>query len=347
MNNIITNAINFTTYDFKDKQKNVNNYITRMFNRTAQTFQYEGLPDSIPVNVLEYYLQAIGTAVITEHGGNLVVLTGNAGGICDEYYRPKEFIVANPWLNLSKNLKIGEECILIYNDSMYQGLGDMYQRYATLLVENDLTIKIADIMARCTAILSAGTDDRTKASAELFIKRLEDGDISVITDNAIIETLKTLPYTDSAKSSITDLIELQQYLKASWFNEMGMNANYNMKRESLNSAEAQMNEDGLMPLIDDMLHCRKKWVDEVNAKYGTNITVKYHSPIKKEYEKNDEITEDTEKSEDALITEGDLLTRLAAIEIPQTGKSEEAKEAEEGDNPDRDIKDDKDGNDNE
>lgn len=340
MNNIITNAINFAIYDFKDKQKNVNNYITRMLNRTAQTFQYEGLPDTIPVNILEYYLQAIGVAVITEHNGDLVVLTGNAGGVCDEYYRPKEFIVANPWLNLSKNLKIGEECVLIYNDSLYQGLSDMYQRYATLLVENDLTIKIADIMARCTAILSAGTDDRTKASAELFIKRLEDGDISVITDNAIIETLKTLPYTDSAKSSITDLIELQQYLKAGWFNEMGMNANYNMKRESLNSAEAQMNEDGLMPLIDDMLHCRQKWVEEVNAMYGTNITVKYHSPLKKKEEENDEATENPQEAEDALITEGQLLERLAEIEIPEAEEAE-AEEARAESEESGDLKEDK------
>ena len=348
MNNMIQNALNFDIYDFKNKRKNVNNYITRMCNRTSQTFQYSDLPDSIPRNMLEYYLQMYGVAAITEFKGELYVVTGSVGGECDAYYRPKTFIVANPWLGLTKELKIGEECVLIYNDSMYQGLADMYNRYATMLVENDLSIKIADVMARCSAILSAGTDDRTKASAELFIKRLEAGDISVITDNSIIETLKTLPYTDSAKNSITDLIELQQYLKASWFNEMGMNSNYNMKRESLNTAEAQMNEDGLMPLIDDMLHCRLDWVEKVNEMYGRNIKVCYHSPIKKEVEKNDEVTEDTQSAEIEEIGDAEIVTELEEVNIEggeetgneETGNEDDSEESKEEELEDEEEKED-------
>ena len=76
---------------------------------------------------------------------------------------------------------------------------------------------------------------------------------------------------------MTNLIEYHQYLKASWFNEIGLNANYNMKRESINSEEAQLNSDSLLPLIDNMLSCRQQAAEKINAMFGTNISVELSS----------------------------------------------------------------------
>ena len=50
-----------------------------------------------------------------------------------------------------------------------------------------------------------------------------------------------------------------------------------MKRESLNSAESALNDDYLIPLIDNMLACRKDFVNKVNEMYNTNITVELNS----------------------------------------------------------------------
>lgn len=89
--------------------------------------------------------------------------------------------------------------------------------------------------------------------------------------------------------TFTDLIEYQQYLKASWFNEIGLNANYNMKREKLSTTESQMNSDALLPLVDDMLEQRRLGVEKVNEMFGTNITVDFCSSWKKlieEFESN-------------------------------------------------------------
>jgi len=68
-----------------------------------------------------------------------------------------------------------------------------------------------------------------------------------------------------------------QYTKASWFNELGLNANYNMKRESINSDESQLNDDALLPLVDDMLNCRRLAAEKVNAMFGTSISVDFAS----------------------------------------------------------------------
>ena len=50
-----------------------------------------------------------------------------------------------------------------------------------------------------------------------------------------------------------------------------------MKRESLNSAESQLNDDALLPLIDDMLHQRQAGAEKINAMFGTSISVDYAS----------------------------------------------------------------------
>ena len=42
-----------------------------------------------------------------------------------------------------------------------------------------------------------------------------------------------------------------------------------------------MNEDALLPLIDQMLECREKFCEEVNELYGLNISVELNSSWKK------------------------------------------------------------------
>ena len=79
----------------------------------------------------------------------------------------------------------------------------------------------------------------------------------------------------SVSGTLTNLIEYHQYIKASLFNELGLNSNYNMKRESINSNESQLNDDMLHPLIDDMLKEREEGIARVNELFGTNITVKF------------------------------------------------------------------------
>ena len=74
-----------------------------------------------------------------------------------------------------------------------------------------------------------------------------------------------------------DLIEYEQYLKASWFNEMGLDANYNMKRERISNGEVNQNSDALIPFMQNMLNSRKGCVENVNKLFGLNISVELSS----------------------------------------------------------------------
>ena len=279
--------------DFTDKVGGVRQYTMYMFNRLQSMFEYKGLPDTIPQRNAELMLQTNGHICISEVNGKLYAFTGGLGGEPNEYYMPTIYTVANPYLKFSKNLKINKECIVIPNDALYIGLLPMFNRYASMLAENDATIRIADINARIVNIITA-SDDRTLKSAKDYITDIEKGKLGIVADQAFIEGLRTQPYASSGSTNnITQLIELQQYLKASWFNELGLNANYNMKREAINGIEAQLNNDSLLPLAQDMLNQRKIGWQKVNEMYGTNIEVEFNSSWKQR-EESQELTEDIE-----------------------------------------------------
>ena len=276
----------FKSYDFKDKERSVRTYVNYMLNRVQSMFKYNGLPETIPQKMIELYIMVNGHAVIIEHEGSLYVCFGNWGGEPDEYYVPKNYIVANPYLNLFKTYNIGEDCVLAHNDSLYYGLMPMFQRYASLLVENDITMRMVDINSRISALIDA-KDDSTYASALKYLSDIEAGEHGIIASHAFFDGITTQPYGEHNYQRLTDLIEFHQYMKASWFNELGLNSNYNMKREAITSNESQLNDDMLLPLIDDMFNCRQLWIEQVNDMFGTDWSIEWSSSWKDNEQENE------------------------------------------------------------
>ena len=266
-------------FNFRDKELALRHYVVYMLNRTQKIFEYEGLPDTIPKRMLEFLLQVNGFACICKVKDDLYAMRGGLGGEPDAYYQPTICVVANPALKFDKTLTIHEDCVIMRNDSFRYGLLPMFRRYATAMVENDISFRMASINTRIQALLTA-PDDATRAAAEKYLDDVESGKLGAIQVNEFLNGMQALPMTNSQRT-FTDLIEYQQYIKASWFNEIGLNANYNMKREKLSTTESQMNSDALLPLVDDMLENRQTAIDEINAMFGTNITVRFASSWEK------------------------------------------------------------------
>lgn len=266
-------------YDFNDKELALRHYLVYMLNRTQKIFEYKNLPDTIPKRMLEFLLQVNGFACVTKVKGELYAFRGGLGGEPDPYYRPTLCVVANPALKFDETLKIDKDCVILRNDSFLYGLLPLFTRYASAMVENDISFRMASINTRIQAILSA-PDDATKDAAEKYLKDVADGKLGAIQVNAFLDGITATPMTTSIRT-FTDLIEYQQYLKASWYNEIGLNANYNMKREKLSTTESQMNNDALLPLVDDMLESRRVGLEKINAMFGTDISVEFASSWEK------------------------------------------------------------------
>lgn len=276
----------------KSKPKSSKSYFEYLLARTIKMFEYKNLPDTIDADILERYLQVNGVCCVTKYHDKLFAFNGSLGGEQDVYYRPSLFVVSNPHLDntFSKNVVITSQLedytnpptgsqpgVLLRNDTEWYGLTPLIARYAVLMAENCLTVRSADVMLRIIALITAKTDKSLK-SAQDYLRRLENGEFGVIGDSAFTENAINMQSPPSNNGSyLTQFIELQQYLKGSFFGELGLRANYNMKREAIGAGESTLDEDAILPLCDNMLTCRRQDVEKINNLYGTEISVDFSS----------------------------------------------------------------------
>ena len=264
------------SFNHLDKAKNISleNEIT--YNKTMAMFKYHNLPNTIPCYELENLLQKNGFACVAQVEGSLYAFDGGLGGEPDVYYRPTICTVANPALKLTRDFEIDKDCVIVKNDSNMVGLSHTIAKYNTLLAENEITMLIALINSRMNIIFS-GADSATKASAEQYLNMIVQGKLGVISDNAFLESLKIQIGSTNRNNVFEDLIRLNQYLKAGLNNAIGLNSNSAMKKERLITAEIDVNNTALYPLIDDMLECRRIAIEKINTMFETDISVELNS----------------------------------------------------------------------
>ena len=267
----------------------LNDFIDNMLIKCNQMFVYKNLPDSIPKRVLERFLLENGYCIFTKENDKFIILSGSLGGELNEYYEYTKCIVSNPYLKLNKEYTIDDDCVLIRNDSKMKGLIPLLEKYGVLCGDCEVSINMLTNNLRTQFFISAN-DDKTKQNAELFIKKLVDGELSVIGENQFLDGVKVHNVSSQA-NCIQQFIELNQYLKASAFNEIGLDANFNMKRERLTVNEVELNTSILIPLADNMLEERKNAIELINKKYGLNIEVDLSSVWKMQKEEVDKATE--------------------------------------------------------
>lgn len=272
------------------KQKSAKYYFRYLLDRTMMMFEYKNLPETIPKNILERYLQINGVACITKApDGKLYCFNGSWGGEQDVYYRPTKFIISNPHISQQTDgtsHQFTKECtiygtephdaVLIRNDTEWASLTPLIARYAVLMCENCITVRTATIMLRCLALISASSDKGYK-SGLAYLSKLEAGELGIISDSAFSEGIKLQSPPSNNGSYLTQFIELEQYLKGSFFNELGLRANYNMKREAIGEGESSLDADSILPLCDNMLKCRREDICELNNLFNLDISVDFSS----------------------------------------------------------------------
>lgn len=258
--------------DWKDS------YISYQLLKCMRAFKITGLPETMPEREIKLMLFTNGFISVsevvpqnTDFPSGLYAVVGGLGGVTAYRSKPQWITWAQPVLGSRTDI-IGRDCVIVKNDDLLLGVLPMFNRYALQIVETDITIRIALINQRIEQLISC-PDENIRKAAENYISDVKDGKISVCADNALIDALKVSPYANTENGRLTSLIEMKQYLKGSWDNEIGLSANYNMKREAISANESERDNDILLPFIDEMYKSWSAGFDEVNAKYGTSIKV--------------------------------------------------------------------------
>lgn len=259
--------------------ENLQYYFNSLLTKTMQMFEWEGFPDTVNIDYLNILLLTEGTAcIIRDNNNELRCFMGNAGGKSDIYYRPTIYTIANPIF--SKTATIGKECAVCCNSSVdYWGnSGGLYQLLITtaqMLADNATSLNIIQKNARLSPIITADTPT-VKQSVDIVLNDMYLGKPYHCVDTSLIDEVKVnyLVNSNTGNDSITKLIELQQYIIANFYHAIGINSNYNLKRERLISDEIEINNDCLQVNISNMLKCRQDFCEEVNRLFNLNCSVK-------------------------------------------------------------------------
>lgn len=284
------------------KEELIKHEVIDMLNKTIRLFKYNNLPETIAEKDFEIQLQVGGYNICKEVNEDLYTFSGGLGGVPNAYYLPTKAVVANPFLKYNATLEIGTECVVTLNDYLYQGMMPTYNKYGALLSEAYMSLRWAVINARIPAMIAADNESSYQSAKEFLDKIIEGKDFGVIASDAFLKGIQTQDFYKD--HYIKDVIESIQYIKGSWYNAVGLNAAFNMKRESINEAEAALNEDILRPTIDTMLECRQIGVDKINRMYGTNISVELNGVWETNRKQDDLAIEQIETEIDAIKDEG-------------------------------------------
>lgn len=226
-----------------------------------------------------------GQICITDFKGKLYACIGNRGGEPDEYYVPKRFLIANPILG-SKDVRIGEDGVVIYNTKIDEfmftgsscifatGLYDLISQTATLLADNIISINCVQINARVNTFFTADSESQAVAG-EAILKKQYAGRPYQILRSDLLEKIQINPVnTSAAGQTITELVELHNYIIANFFQSIGIKSNNVMKRERLIKDEIESQDDFLQVSILEILSSWQEGLDQVNKMYGTDFSVR-------------------------------------------------------------------------
>ena len=258
-----------------DKHKLLKQFKSNQLNKSLTMFEWSNLPDTIPQVELEKMLQSNGYAVIAEYQGKLYAFQAGFSGQ-DPYNQPTKAIVNNPALKNNTTYTIGEDCIVIKNDDMKQGLNGIYEYYGQRLIENQITMLMTDYNLRMPFTISS-SDDQTTQSAKMYLKKIIDGSLGVIGEQKLFKALSVTPTNSKQTATFADLYGYQQFIIAQLNNTIGLATNNNMKRERLTTNEIEVNKNASYPLVDNMLKNRQQAVDAINEMFNTDVSVEYSS----------------------------------------------------------------------
>lgn len=280
-----------------DKDRATRENFWTLFNKTAQMFEYDNLPYSLPSIALERILQFTGGATIVRvdnkpngHGPsfssylsrnpddpNLYAFPVNFAEAPDPYGEPFQVIVTSPGFTptLSQTYEINKDAVVIRNDTHMRGLYRLHHKYAALLTEAEISLQSTLVTLRdhMTFVVRTSTQKR---AVDQYLADLAAGKYGAIMSADLGSPMEPISH-DGRSNAVELAVNGIQAIKSAWYNEIGLNPSFSLKREYTSAQEIDTNTDLLLPTIDDMLECRMRGVEAINSIFGTAIMVRKSS----------------------------------------------------------------------
>lgn len=272
-NTVMSNATKYDLMqDVTDVFDGYNYYINYLYEKLIRIFKYDNLPPTIPRDALENYILSNGYGGVTNnpiYGLVAVPCTKYGVGLYPNYEPLAQYCTP---LMQGTNLTIGKDIIVIKNNSYQLSCDSIVKRYARMLADFDATENIIISNMRMQVLPSFDNEDSAESyKAVMVANRL--GQVDSVIDKSFLQKGTFTPYAQGASTTkINDVVSARNEVLRTFLAEIGITS-ANDKRERMVVDEVNVNSQMLLFNVADMLECRQKAVEQINALYGTNIKV--------------------------------------------------------------------------
>ena len=270
----------------------------------------DNIPETVDETFFKMILYTTGKSCflkgnLIDEGEQLLALNCSRADTPNVYYIPRKVLVANPRLKKSYNITPGVNCELVYLSEADKynlsgvsgGLYSLIERTATMLADNDISINIAQKNTRLVNLVSGDTQN-TVDSIKAVIASMYEGDPTIVVKSSLVDKLQGIPILQNTSNrNLVDLIEVQQYIIAHFYEQIGITTHDQMKRERLITAEINDNIDLAFLNIDDILISIQEGLDRVNKMFGTEMQARLNPIIERQRERADAAAELEDQSE--------------------------------------------------
>lgn len=265
-------------------------HFNNLHNVLLSMFDYQNLPETLRSEFIESNFICSGTCGVGLINDKLY--TGE-GGYCGnvENYLPVEYQINNNGIGSLRG-RVGTDIIVGWNNATATPDLSLIQT-SSILTEIDVSERINIIFARFLRMPKA-KDNKEKAAIEAAIKKLIKGDIEAIVSDNIHDDL--LGDSSGSETNFLDLVDIKQIDKLQYLNQYrdnvikrffqmhGQGIQTTSKLAQQTNDELHGNDTVSMILPVQKLKYRKKFVSEINERFGTEITVDFSECFKDSYQ---------------------------------------------------------------
>lgn len=262
-------------YDLTDKEKSLYDFYNQTLNKSLRIFSYTDLP--VPAIEFEQQLQTSGYTVVFKYQDKIYCNAGSLSGQeKSPYGEPTQAIINVPALGLSKTFDLETEAVLIKNDFLQVGLKPLILSKGTQIIENRLSMYLKNVLGRAPFTITANSD-KSILSAQAFINKLVQGDLAVIAEDSFLKDVDVNSLNQTGQAGMQDLINYQTYLYGQLYSEIGLPGLTNEKQERMVTSEIESQQATIRPLVDNMLECRERGLEQMNKLFNGNSKVELDS----------------------------------------------------------------------
>ena len=199
----------------------------------------------------------------------LTAMFGNFYGVSKYIDERPNYMVRCPIYSGSKT--IGEDIVVIDNNSLRNPAYDLVHHYALMLAHAEVTLIDVMVNARDAGGVPVAATEKQKQSIIQYQGKIFNGQYGVVTDIGNLG-LQYIGSDRKTTQSILDVQQIREKLLKSFYSDIGVRAAFEKRS---NSVEAEVEADTSLLLLNlaDMIDCRERGAEAVNDMYGTNWTV--------------------------------------------------------------------------